>query len=108
MNNTQHEPLSPQGAARREAMLDELIEFSKQSHRMRRIRWGIVTAGATACLAVVLLRLAVPVGNGPSQTPEMVQDADSPRLPDGPPPRLVMLTVQTVNYLHGGHHRVAL
>lgn len=69
--------LSPEGQARREAMLDELVGVLKHTHTVRRRRKRIVTAGACACLALLVARLIVPDGlDKPEHTRIMADKAD--------------------------------
>ena len=60
MNDPQSEALSPAGLARREAMLEELIDTVKRTHRTRRLRRQLLAAGGCACLLLVLVWLALP------------------------------------------------
>lgn len=54
----EYEPLSPQGQARREAMLDELIGAMSRRQRHRRIRRIAISTVSLAMLFVLIFRYA--------------------------------------------------
>ncbi|MFQ5491587.1 MAG: hypothetical protein ACE5GE_12785, partial [Phycisphaerae bacterium] len=68
MTDRPSETPSPEGAARREAMLDDLLAVLQRTKRRRqRRRWVLATAGSFA-LAVVVIRFIFPDGAGSTPT----------------------------------------
>ncbi len=75
MSDRNCEPLSSAGVARREAMLDELNKVMERTHRNRRALRRIAATGGSACLMLLLIRLAFPGTSNPTDTPRIVEDA---------------------------------
>ena len=65
MIEPQGEQLSPAGVARREAMLEELVETVRQTRRTRRMQRRLTAGTGCAVVALLLIRLALP-GAGPA------------------------------------------
>ena len=65
MSDPQSESLSSHGRARREVMLEELIQAMDRTHRRRRARRRLLAGAGCVCLALVLVRLLLPVPSGP-------------------------------------------
>ena len=95
MNDRQSEALSPAGLARREAMLDELIDAVKRTHRTRRLRRQLLAAGGCACLLLVLVWLALLGASIPGDVRQFAEDSpDHPTgaMAENPPERQVCVT----------------
>lgn len=96
MNEPRSKPLTPAGQARREAMLGELVEVVKQTHRTRRLRRRVLGAGALVCVALLLMRLSLPVGNvvdDGARVVERMSDESDVVVPAEFPPEAVRVTV---------------
>ena len=78
MSDPRPELLSPTGLARREAMLDELCEVVRQTHRTRRRRRRIVGTGGSLCLLMILAWLSASSAFGPDDTDTITRNPTVP------------------------------
>ncbi|MCP4250445.1 MAG: hypothetical protein GY778_25665 [bacterium] len=65
MNEPLDESLSPEGNARREAMVGPLVEVMRHTHRSRRRRRRVLAGGGTLAVLFVVLKLTLPGGMTP-------------------------------------------
>ena len=77
MNDPQPEVLSPAGLARREAMLDELVEVVKRTRRTRRLRRRMLATGGCAALILMLIWLGLPGAFVHTEAPQFAEDIPS-------------------------------
>ncbi len=81
MSDSQTQQLSRGGMARREAMLEELVESMARTHRRRRTRRRVLVAAGSACIVLVLLRLAFLSGGPSGDGRELANSADDKSAP---------------------------
>ena len=96
MNDPQPEVLSPTGLARREAMLDELVEVVKRTRRTRRMRRRMLATGGCAALILMVIWLGVPGAFVRTDAPQFAEDSHSRptgAAPDVPAKRRASVTV---------------
>ncbi len=86
MNDQQCEPLSPAGIARREAMLEELVEVVKGTHRARRRRRQALALGGCTSLLLALIWVGLPGASGPRDVPSIAGQPPEARQERAPAP----------------------
>ena len=88
MNEQQCEPLSPAGIARREAMLEELVEVVKRTRRVRRRRRQVLALGGCVSLLLALIWVGLPGASGPRDAPPIAQQTPEAQQEVAPAPEV--------------------
>jgi hypothetical protein len=91
MNAPRNEGLTPAGAARRDAMLDELTGYMNRVHRSRRIRRRGVAAALLFAVAAAVAYLALPGQPTPVHQPITSNPLHSPVESSAPPVRIAVV-----------------
>ncbi len=94
MNEHERSQLTPDGEARREAMLDELVGAMQRVHHRRRVRRRAASASAVlAIFAGMAWVIGSQLSVGDPEQMRIAETQPQPQLPDAPPTKRLIQTV---------------